>query len=88
MTDEDVLQKVGPRLRALRTERGATLTDVAADTGISVSTLSRLESGGRAPRWSCCCPWPGPTAWPSTNSSTSRRRPIHGCTGTPSSATA
>ncbi|CCG03322.1 helix-turn-helix domain-containing protein [Blastococcus saxobsidens] len=49
MADEDVLQNVGPRLRALRTERGATLTDVARETGISVSTLSRLESGGRRP---------------------------------------
>jgi transcriptional regulator with XRE-family HTH domain len=49
MTDDDVLQNVGPRLRALRTERGATLADVAETTGISVSTLSRLESGGRRP---------------------------------------
>ncbi|MGY1754531.1 helix-turn-helix domain-containing protein [Blastococcus sp. SYSU D01042] len=49
MSDDDVLKDVGPRLRALRTERGATLTDVAGTTGISVSTLSRLESGGRRP---------------------------------------
>ncbi|MCF6508901.1 helix-turn-helix transcriptional regulator [Blastococcus sp. MG754426] len=49
MTDDDVLATVGPRLRALRTERGSTLSDVAATTGISVSTLSRLESGGRRP---------------------------------------
>jgi transcriptional regulator with XRE-family HTH domain len=49
MTDDAVLQNVGPRLRALRSERGATLTEVAADTGISASTLSRLESGGRRP---------------------------------------
>ena len=49
VTDEDVLQNVGPRLRTLRTERGATLAEIAADTGISVSTLSRLESGGRRP---------------------------------------
>lgn len=49
MTDDDVLQNVGPRLRALRTEHGSTLGEIAADTGISVSTLSRLESGGRRP---------------------------------------
>ena len=49
MTDDDVLQNVGTRLRTLRTERGATLTEIADDTGISVSTLSRLESGGRRP---------------------------------------
>ncbi|MEV4110336.1 XRE family transcriptional regulator [Nonomuraea sp. NPDC049695] len=46
---DDVLQSVGPRLRALRQERGATLTQLSASTGISVSTLSRLESGQRKP---------------------------------------
>lgn len=49
-TDLDaVLDTVGPRLRALREQREATLADVAAVTGISVSTLSRLESGLRRP---------------------------------------
>jgi transcriptional regulator with XRE-family HTH domain len=49
MSDElaDVLTAVGPRLRALRLRRGVTLADLAAATGISVSTLSRLESGRR-----------------------------------------
>jgi transcriptional regulator with XRE-family HTH domain len=42
-------EPVGPRLRRLREQRGLTLTALAADTGISVSTLSRLESGGRRP---------------------------------------
>ena len=46
---DDVLQNVGPRLRALRQDRGATLAELSATTGISVSTLSRLESGGRRP---------------------------------------
>ena len=45
--NEDVISAVGPRLRALRQERGVTLSGLAATTGISVSTLSRLESGGR-----------------------------------------
>jgi transcriptional regulator with XRE-family HTH domain len=49
MTDDGVLANVGPRLRALRTERGSTLGEIAEATGISVSTLSRLESGGRRP---------------------------------------
>jgi transcriptional regulator with XRE-family HTH domain len=49
VTDDGVLATVGPRLRALRTERGSTLGEVAEATGISVSTLSRLESGGRRP---------------------------------------
>lgn len=52
MADDDlstVLNGVGPRLRALRHERGTTLTELSESTGISVSTLSRLESGGRKP---------------------------------------
>ncbi|MGY0056418.1 helix-turn-helix domain-containing protein [Streptomyces sp. LZ34] len=52
MTDEDfssVLTSVGPRLRALRQTRGATLSQLSETTGISVSTLSRLESGQRKP---------------------------------------
>ncbi len=47
--DDDTLERVGPRLRQLRLERGATLADLAAETGVSVSTLSRLESGLRRP---------------------------------------
>lgn len=46
---EQALQNVGPRLRALRQERDTTLTALGAATGISVSTLSRLESGTRKP---------------------------------------
>src|ERR671927_490558 len=45
----DVLAEVGPRLRRLRGRRGMTLTALAAQTGISKSTLSRLESGQRKP---------------------------------------
>jgi transcriptional regulator with XRE-family HTH domain len=45
----DVLAEVGPRLRRLRERRGITLTALAAETGISKSTLSRLESGQRKP---------------------------------------
>ena len=44
-----VLAEVGPRLRRLRTRRGVTLTQLAAETGISKSTLSRLETGQRKP---------------------------------------
>ncbi|WP_131736128.1 helix-turn-helix domain-containing protein [Actinomadura roseirufa] len=44
---DDVLDAVGPRLRALRRDRGITLADLAATTGVSESTLSRLESGQR-----------------------------------------
>ncbi|MFJ2261959.1 helix-turn-helix domain-containing protein [Streptomyces sp. NPDC087844] len=44
---EDVLGSVGSRLRRLRRERGITLADLAPLTGVSESTLSRLESGQR-----------------------------------------
>ena len=43
------LELVGARLRKVREQRGATLTDVAERTGISKSTLSRLENGQRKP---------------------------------------
>ncbi|MDJ1131490.1 helix-turn-helix domain-containing protein [Streptomyces iconiensis] len=46
---DDVLASVGPRLRELRRTRGSTLADLAEATGISESTLSRLEGGGRKP---------------------------------------
>ncbi|HHV21435.1 MAG TPA: helix-turn-helix transcriptional regulator [Propionibacterium sp.] len=44
-----VLRGVGPRLRALRTEHGITLEELAERTDISVSTLSRLETCQRKP---------------------------------------
>ena len=50
MTDhqlDEVLAAVGPRLRALRRQHDTTLAELARATGISVSTLSRLESGQR-----------------------------------------
>ena len=47
--DGGVLASVGRRLRALRKQRGTTLAQLARSTGVSVSTLSRLESGGRRP---------------------------------------
>lgn len=49
MDDElsTVLNGVGPRLRVLRQRREITLAELSTTTGISVSTLSRLESGQR-----------------------------------------
>jgi len=44
-----VLDGVGARLRTLRQQGGTTLAELSASTGISVSTLSRLESGQRRP---------------------------------------
>jgi len=44
-----VLDQVGPRLKRLRSQRGVTLTALSEVTGISTSTLSRLETGQRRP---------------------------------------
>ena len=46
---ERVLDGIGPRLRALRRDQGLTLQALATVTGLSLSTLSRLESGKRRP---------------------------------------
>ena len=43
------LNQIAPRLRHAREHKGVTLADLAATTGISKSTLSRLESGQRKP---------------------------------------
>lgn len=43
------LDAVGPRLKHLRLRRDITLTDLGEETGISASTLSRLEAGLRRP---------------------------------------
>ena len=50
MDDTDrTLDAVGPRLKELRQRRDITLNELAAETGISISTLSRLEAGLRRP---------------------------------------
>jgi transcriptional regulator with XRE-family HTH domain len=46
---DQVLATVGPRLRRIRAQRQCTLAELSAATGISISTLSRLESGRRKP---------------------------------------
>lgn len=46
---DETLAGVGARLRALRLRRHVTLAELSAATDISVSTLSRLESGHRKP---------------------------------------
>ena len=49
MDNDPVLDAVGQRLRSLRQQRQLSLAGLSAMTGISTSTLSRLESGGRKP---------------------------------------
>jgi transcriptional regulator with XRE-family HTH domain len=48
-TSPSVLQTVGARLRELRLQSGRTQAQLSTATGISESTLSRLESGQRKP---------------------------------------
>jgi len=43
------LDQVGRRLKQLRSQRGVTLASLSETTGISKSTLSRLETGQRRP---------------------------------------
>ena len=47
--DDSQGARIGARLRAARTSRDVTLAALAAETGISASTISRLEAGKRQP---------------------------------------
>lgn len=49
LDDEAVLQNVGPRLRGIRQARGVTLTELAEQTGLVPSTISRIERGRTRP---------------------------------------
>ncbi|WP_431980383.1 helix-turn-helix domain-containing protein [Streptomyces qinglanensis] len=44
-----VIEQIAPRLRRARQKKGVSLADLARATGISTSTLSRLESAQRKP---------------------------------------
>ncbi len=46
---DETMDAVGPRLKHLRLRRDVTLNQLSDATGISVSTLSRLEAGLRRP---------------------------------------
>ncbi len=49
MVTESQGARIGARLRAVRSARSVTLAALGAATGISASTISRLESGKRQP---------------------------------------
>lgn len=49
MDSAQVAADVGRRLRALRTERGLTLSELARQAGLGKGTLSELETGQRNP---------------------------------------
>jgi transcriptional regulator with XRE-family HTH domain len=46
---DSLLAGIGSRLRALRHQRAVRQVDLSTETGISISALSRLESGRRRP---------------------------------------
>ncbi|ONI85839.1 XRE family transcriptional regulator [Actinosynnema sp. ALI-1.44] len=48
-TVDAVIEQIAPRLRRAREKKGVSLADLTRVTGISTSTLSRLESGQRKP---------------------------------------
>jgi transcriptional regulator with XRE-family HTH domain len=48
-TVDGVIEQIAPRLRRVRDKKDVSLADLARSTGISTSTLSRLESGQRKP---------------------------------------
>ncbi|GHB61610.1 hypothetical protein GCM10010347_34770 [Streptomyces cirratus] len=88
-----VITAVGPRLRALRRRRGTTLAQLSEATGISLSTLSRLESGQRRPTLELLLPLARAhrvalddlVGAPDTGDPRIRPRPFvrHGCTYVP-----
>lgn len=43
--DFGMLEHLGPKIRKLRKEKGLTLVEIAAKTGIAQATLSRIETG-------------------------------------------
>jgi len=48
-TVDAVIEQIAPRLRRVREKKGVSLAELARATGISTSTLSRLESAQRKP---------------------------------------
>ncbi|MFB9904413.1 helix-turn-helix domain-containing protein [Allokutzneria oryzae] len=89
--DDDVVATtaaVGPRPRGPRTHRYITLTDLAAATGISISTLSRLGSGQRRPTMELLLPLARELRVP-VDELIGRPRPAtRDCASSPSPATA
>lgn len=71
------ISQIGARLKRIRTQRNVTLTALSESTGISKSTLSRLEAGSVARAWSCCFRSRLPTKCRWTNWWRHRRSPIH-----------
>lgn len=52
LSDEAILSEIGHRLAAIRLNRNQTRGQLAAEAGVSMSTLARLETGEVATRLS------------------------------------
>jgi transcriptional regulator with XRE-family HTH domain len=50
LTDETVIRELGERLARIRLDKDLTQADLAAEAGVSLRTLQRLENGTAAPQ--------------------------------------
>ncbi|WP_348534471.1 helix-turn-helix transcriptional regulator [Gordonia sp. SMJS1] len=71
----ELISAIGPRLRTLRLARALTLTAVAEESGLSISALSRVETGKRQPTLERPAP---PREGLSGLARSTRRRTAHG----------
>lgn len=49
MTDKEILKQIGKNIKNIRTKRGMTQLDLAAECGFEKSTLGRIEIGTTNP---------------------------------------
>jgi transcriptional regulator with XRE-family HTH domain len=49
MTDKEILKQIGKNIKNIRTKRGMTQLDLAAECGFEKSTLGRIEIGSTNP---------------------------------------
>ena len=45
LSDTSILNKLGPRLKAYRISSGLNQQELAAESGVGVSTIAKIESG-------------------------------------------
>jgi transcriptional regulator with XRE-family HTH domain len=81
------LDLVGPRLRGIRRNRGVTLTELAERTGISKSTLLRLENGQRRQSLEPLLPLAQAYRVPLDDLVGARRSPTRGSASSPARST-
>lgn len=82
------LGQVAPRLRRIREKKGVTLAELSEATGISTSTLSRLESDRRKPSLELLLPIAVALSVPLDEIVAAPRTPTRGSTDLRASSTA